>query len=170
MLILLFKNLFLNIVTFFIDNLSFNGRVRAYLYSRFLSNIIIGKRCSIRNKVRFYQGKNLAGNLRIGNSVFINEEVFIDLSSQVIIGNDVSLGMRVMILSSTHSIGSPVRCGATKRKVTVIGNGCWIGAGAIIYPGVSISDGVVISAGEVVSFDVPENMILKEGVLIPINS
>ncbi|EPS9350879.1 acyltransferase [Citrobacter freundii] len=170
MLILFLKNLFLNIVTIFIDNLSFDGRIRAYLYSKCLPNIIIGNRCSIRNKVRFYQGKNLSGNLRIGNSVFVNEEVFIDLSSQVIVGNNVSLGMRVMILSSTHSIGNPVRCGSTKRKVTVIGNGCWIGAGAIIYPGVRISDGVVISAGEVVSFDIPENMILKKGLLIPIKS
>ena len=137
-------------------------------YNYFHPSFHFGKRVKIRRGINFYGGGRQKGSLFIGENSFINEECFLDYSSKIIIGQQVAVGMRTIILSSSHKIGIDVRCGQTTKKTTIIQDNCWVGAGALIYPGVIIGRGAIISAGEVVRNDVPSNKLLKGGELIEI--
>ncbi|MCT7650813.1 acyltransferase [Aliarcobacter butzleri] len=121
------------------------------------------KKVKLRKNITFYSGGELNGKLYIGENSFINEECFIDYSSEIKIGKNVAIGMRTLILSSSHKISFPIRCGETIKKQTIIEDNCWIGAGVIIYPGVKISEGCVVAAGEIVKKDISKNKLFKHG-------
>ena len=166
---LLLKYIYRGITYFFINGFVPDGRVRAKLYNMFYPDVIIGEGSVLRKTITLYNGSQLEGKLVIGSETFINDECFIDYSSEVIIGNNVSFGMRVIVLSSSHSIADPMRCGKKKNKITIIKNNCWLGAGVLVYPGVVIEEGCVIAAGEIVYENVPSNKLLKKGILIDID-
>jgi acetyltransferase-like isoleucine patch superfamily enzyme len=140
-----------------------NDKNRAIFLNKIFSNLHIQPDVCIRKNITYYG----SGELFIGKNSFINEECFLDISSKLIIKSNVAIGMRTVILTSTHKI-EEIRCGKVKRKVTRIEDNVWIGANVTIYPGINIGSGCVISAGEVVDIDVPNNMILKKGKLIPV--
>jgi maltose O-acetyltransferase len=74
------------------------------------------------------------------------------------IGDDCSIGMEVLLCTSTHELGpSSCRAGDLAGKPIVISNGCWIGARSIILPGVTIGSGSIIGAGSVVTKDCGPN-------------
>ena len=143
----------------------FSDIKRGYLYNKIFNNLEFEENVYLRKNITFY-GK---GKLKIGKNSFINEEVFLDISSNLIIGKNVNIGMKSIILTSTHKIGKERRCGKILRKTTIIEDNVWIGAGALIYPGVKIKRGSIIAAGEIVYEDVEENIILKRGKRIKIN-
>jgi acetyltransferase-like isoleucine patch superfamily enzyme len=166
--LILLKIYYLSFLYFVVNNFVQVSSLRAIVYNILHPNFRIANGVKFRSNITFYGGSGLNGKLIIDKNSFINNECFIDYSSSIIIGKNVNIGMRVMILSSTHSIGDPVRCGITKKKETIIKDNSWLGAGSIVFPGVKIGQGSVISAGEVVDFDVPDNMLLKKGKLTPI--
>ncbi len=141
----------------------FDDKKRASLLNKIFSNLTILDNSKIRKNITFY-GK---GEFFLGKNSFINEECFLDISSKLIIKSNVAIGMRTTILTSTHKI-EKIRCGQIKRKTTIIEDNVWIGANVVIYPGVIVGKGSVISAGEIVDNNVPENVVLKKGVYIPI--
>lgn len=97
-------------------------------------------------------------NLTIGDRVFINYECLLESAGPLTINSDVSLGPRVMVLTTTHDVGGPDRRASwTRRRPTVIGSGCWVGAGAMILPGVTVGDGCMVAAGAVVTGDCEPN-------------
>ena len=166
---LLIKHIYLDFIYFILNNFVLAPKMRAKLFNFFFLNIYIKKDVSIRKNITFYNGSMLKGSLYIGEKCFFNDQCFLDYSSKLEIGDNVTVGMRTMILSSTHKIEYPIRCGGIKNKITCIEDNCWIGAGVIIYPGVKIGKGCVIAAGEIVYNDVPANMLLKQGNLIKLN-
>lgn len=90
----------------------------------------------------------------IGRGTSLNIGCLLDASAPITIGRRTSLGPGVMVLTSTHAIGSPHRRAGTRQaKPVTIGSGCWIGARSTILPGVTIHDGCVIAAGAVVTQD-----------------
>jgi maltose O-acetyltransferase len=99
---------------------------------------------------------NIKQKLTIGSGVFINVGCTFDLSDQIVIGDDVSLGHEVLILTSTHAMGTHGRrAGHLSHGPVTIGRGAWIGARAVIFPGVTIGSGAVVAAGAVVLADLP---------------
>lgn len=161
----LIKQVYLDFLYFFINNFVIFAKLRAKLYKYLHPDIKLFNNVGIRKSVTLYNGSNLTGKLSIGNNSFINDECFLDFSSELNIGDNVAIGMRVLIISSTHKIGNPIRCGKIKNKTTTIKNNCWIGAGSIIYPGVTIGESSIIAAGEIVSIDIPANKLFKNGHL-----
>lgn len=156
---IIMKNLIL-----FIGNINiWSSTFRAFFYSYFLKNIHC-QGSKIRQNVKIYGH----GNLIIKRNSLINEDCFLDCSGEIIIGENVAIGMRTVILSSTHSIGSDIRCGVVKRKQTIISDNVWIGANVTIFPGVIINEGAVISAGEVISKNIGKNMLVKNNEEFPI--
>lgn len=144
-----------------VGNLFFlNSTYRAKFYSYVLKNITT-KGAMIRKNVTIYGN----GTLYIGEGTLINEECFLDCSGEIYIEENIAIGMRTTILTSTHSVGEIKRCGVAKRKKTIIRKNSWIGSNVIIYPGVEVGEGCIISAGEIVSNDIKDNMILKNKVL-----
>lgn len=92
------------------------------------------------------------GKLAVGKNSFISVECFFDLSERIEIGENVSVAMRSVFITSTHKVG-----GAEKRATDAvaepitIGDGCWIGANVTVLPGVHIGAGTIIAAGSVVT-------------------
>lgn len=165
---ILLKQVYLNIIYFFCNCCIPISEWRANFYKFFHPDFYFSRGVKLRKNITFYAGSRLTGKLVIGEKSFLNDECYIDYSSKVIIGKHVAIGMRSIILSSSHKIGNPIRCGVLSKKTTIIKDNCWIGAGAIIYPGITIEEGSVISAGEIVSFDIPQNRLLKNGELVVI--
>ncbi|MEI8082058.1 MAG: DapH/DapD/GlmU-related protein [Actinomycetes bacterium] len=106
--------------------------------------------------------------VRIGQRTFINWRVFVDAAAPVSIGNDVSVGMGAMLVTSDHHLGdAQKRAGAVKHRPIIVGNGVWIGARALIMPGVSVGDGAVIAAGALVTRDVAADTLVKGVPALP---
>ncbi len=101
----------------------------------------------------FVDGRDVT-NVRIGNGAMLNNQIYLDASGAVTIGDGVGLGSRVNILTATHEIGPrEQRMGDLFARPVTIGNGVWIGAAVTIMPGVTIGDGSVIGAGSLVTKD-----------------
>jgi maltose O-acetyltransferase len=95
-------------------------------------------------------------NLRTGRDTFIGDECLLDMAGQVILGNQVTLAERVMVLTHTN-VGygdHPLQRDFPPTVEPVsIGDGSYIGAGAIVLPGVTIGAQTVVGAGAVVTED-----------------
>jgi maltose O-acetyltransferase len=99
--------------------------------------------------------------LRIGDNCWINIKCHLELSAPITIGNHVSIGPEVMLLTGTHEMGTDQRR-ATQfiAQPITIGDGVWIGARSVILPGITVGKGSVISAGAIVQRNVPPNTII----------
>ena len=106
-----------------------------------------------------YRNFEIMGPVTIGSRSFINRDAYI--RSHVTIGNEVSIGPFVRLITDSHEIGaSSHRAGKNKADPIHIGDGCWVGAGATILGGVHVGRGSVVAAGSVVVSDVPENVLV----------
>lgn len=87
--------------------------------------------------------------LKIGDNVWIGEEVWIDNLTDVILGNNVCLSQGAFILTGNHNYKKE-----TFDLITgpiTVEDGVWVGAKAVICPGVKLGSHSVISVGSVVS-------------------
>jgi acetyltransferase-like isoleucine patch superfamily enzyme len=101
--------------------------------------------------------------LAVGTDVFINKGLLVEGDGGVIIGNNVRIGPRVTIITSSHHITNDEKCRASHdlfTKPVAIADGVWIGASVTVLPGVTIGAGSVIAAGAIVIKDVPTNVIV----------
>ena len=110
---------------------------------------------------RFSGVGQIRARLTIGKQGWINVDCTFELNDTITIGDCVAIGHEVMILTSTHKIGTVVRRAGPKFTSPVsIGNGVWLGARCVILPGVTVGDGAVVSTGAVVTKDVPPNSVV----------
>ncbi|MFJ5980077.1 acyltransferase [Enterobacter cancerogenus] len=112
----------------------------------------------------------LNGYLSIGNNVFFNQGVSINCQGKITIGDFSLFGEDVKIYDHNHRFSAPeliMEQGFSIKDVN-IGSNVWLGSNVVILSGVNIGDNAIISAGSIVREDVPENMILKSGMLIKI--
>lgn len=99
---------------------------------------------------------DLYKRLRIGADSQIGVACAFDLEGQIWLGERVTLGHQVLLLTSTHEVGpAQRRAGELVCKDIQIGNDVWIGARSILLPGVTIGDGAVIAVGTLVNRSVP---------------
>ncbi len=91
-------------------------------------------------------------DIHIGPSTFVNLGCVFDNLGPIRVGARCHLGMRAMLVTSTHEIGpASSRAGALAGAPITVGDGCWIGAGAIVLPGVDIGAGCIVASGAVVT-------------------
>jgi len=99
--------------------------------------------------------------LRIGSDCWINIGCLFDLGASIHIGDRVSLGHEVMVLTSSHRIGDRERrAGPVTTAPIRIQHGAWIGSRATILPGVTVGEGSIVAAGAVVTCDVPAHTLV----------
>jgi acetyltransferase-like isoleucine patch superfamily enzyme len=105
-----------------------------------------------------------AGELMIGDRVFINSGAIIDSAGRIEIGDDVAVAYDAYIAdTSSHGIeGQPAKVATVK-----IGSGSWIGLRATVLPGVTIGRRCVVAAHAVVAHDVPDDTLVAGTPAIP---
>jgi acetyltransferase-like isoleucine patch superfamily enzyme/acyl carrier protein len=108
------------------------------------------------------RGVSIGTNVSIGTGALIETAY----PSLVFIGNNVSIGMRVMIIGHLRDATSQAR--ANRQHTVQIDHDAYIGPGVIILPNVSIGQGAVVSAGSVVSRSVPAHTLVRGNPAMPI--
>jgi maltose O-acetyltransferase len=135
------------------------NRVRVVILR--LGGLRIGKGTVVFGQMTVTGSKHPASTVRIGRSCWLNRGCFIDASASVTIADRVAMGHDVLILTSTHEVGPPIRRASEMMVAPVtIGAGAWLGARTVVLPGVSIGEGAVVGAGAVVTRDVPANTLV----------
>lgn len=95
-------------------------------------------------------------NLIVGPGCYIGKDCFIDLSEQVRLEADVTIAMRVTLLTHLDAGHShAARFYPRAKKSIAVCRGAYIGANATILPGVTIHEQALVMAGAVVTQDVP---------------
>lgn len=106
--------------------------------------------------------------LILGDRVSIGEFVHIGAAEQIVIGNDVLMGSKILITDHNHGSytgsgqSSPQQPPVMRRIASapvMIGNRVWIGENVVILPGVTIGEGAIIGAMSTVTHDIPSNTI-----------
>ncbi len=93
-------------------------------------------------------------HISIGTGSYVNAGCWFEGRDEIEIGENCLLGPEVLILTSTHALGTDGEIDrATESRRVKIGDGSWIGARATVLPGVTIGAGAVIAAGAVVTED-----------------
>ncbi|GAA5162018.1 acyltransferase [Viridibacterium curvum] len=102
----------------------------------------------------------LRRGLKIGNNFYMQDDCCIDAwhCQHIRIGNDVTLGPRVIILAHDASMNRAL--GQVRIAPVVIGDRVFIGAGAIVLLGAQIGSDVIIGAGSVVTGAVQDGMVV----------
>ncbi len=96
-------------------------------------------------------------NISIGANSFINYDAVLLDCATITIGDDVSIGPRVQLLTALH----PMEDHEARRQrwesaaPITVGDNAWLGGGVIVCAGVDIGADTVIGAGSVVTRDIP---------------
>jgi len=116
-------------------------RLRRILYQ------ILGLKVS---KSQFWSGVFFDSlDVEFGKRCFVNRNCTFSKGAKL--GNNISIGRNLLMLSTNHDYSSPERRGGKASQLpSSIEDGCWIGAGVTILPGVIIKKGCVIASGAVV--------------------
>jgi maltose O-acetyltransferase len=126
-----------------------------------LAGFDIGKGTVIWGRIMITGSGNLYDRLHIGESCWFNDACQLDLNAPIHIGNRVSLGHQVLLMTSTHAIGNSIRrAGEFVTCPIHIGDGAWLGSRCTILPGITVGEGAVVAAGAIVTNDVRPNTLV----------
>ncbi|HEX2346331.1 MAG TPA: biotin/lipoyl-containing protein [Gaiellaceae bacterium] len=92
--------------------------------------------------------------LAVGDLAFVGDEAFVNVCRPVLIGREVFLTMRSMIV--THNIGHSVLAGFENRFAPVVlEDRSQVGLGAVLYAGCRIGAGAIVASSSYVVGDIP---------------
>lgn len=111
-----------------------------------------------------------------GNSIFLGNDVIINMNctfvdnAEIRIGNRVLIASNVQLYTSSHPVSAQERLVPDwkSHKTTFfrsfarpieIKDNVWIGGGSILLPGVTVGENSVIGAGSVVNRSIPANCV-----------
>ena len=126
-----------------------------------LGGTAVGDGTVVMGAVAFSGGRHAARNVHIGARCFVNQGCLFDATARIDIGDDVSLGHQVLVITSTHDADDPRhRAGALQSAPVRVGAGAWIASRAVLLPGVVIGEGAIVAAGAVVTQSVPPHTMV----------
>lgn len=135
-----------------INFLPFSSRIRDNILKHFFGSY--GNKNVLKNNFTC----NFGFNIFIGEGCYINHNVTILDSYEVVIGNNVFIAPNVVISAVTHPNNYSERRSLLIKKV-IIEDDVWIGANSVILPGAHIHKGAVIGANSLVKGEVKSNCI-----------
>jgi len=111
-----------------------------------------------------YEDKNSVGdfrNLKIGRNCYIGDDVFFDLSNEIIIGDNTVISGRVSIITHADCHRSVFLSQHFPRECQPvhISNGVWLGFGATILSGVIVGPNSVVASDSLLREDVPPQTV-----------
>ncbi len=110
----------------------------------------------IENRLTIHNGSSDWRSLSVGPRSYIGPDCLLDLSCPVTIMSDVTIAMRVTIITHFDAGSSSVNAAYPKQKApVVIEDGAYIGACSVLLSGVTVGKGAMVAAGAVVKEDVP---------------
>lgn len=144
----------------FLPPIPYPSGLRCWILRRFGAEV--GKKVVIRSGVNI----TFPWRVKIGDHVWIGEEVLILSLAEVVIESSVCLSQRAFLCTGSHDhrsetfdlITSPIR----------VESGAWIAAQAFVGPGVTIGRGAVVSAASVVLRDVPQGAVVRGNPARPV--
>ncbi len=101
--------------------------------------------------------------MKIGDSVFIGRDCWIDAIGGLQLGSHCALAAHVTILTLDHHFrgAESIPWGEARLiEPVVLGDYVWVGMNASILPGVTIGEGAIVGLGTVVARDVPVRAIV----------
>ncbi len=107
-------------------------------------------------RVRFGGGghRDPWATLVVGDLAFVGDEVFVNVCRPVLIGREVFLTMRALLV--THNIGHSVLEGFENRFAPIVlEDRSQVGLGAIVYAGSRVGAEAIVASGSYVVGDVP---------------
>lgn len=118
----------------------------------------IGSRSSIHHGLKIFGGR---GRVKIGDRSTLQMDCLIVGAGMddLVIGNDVAIAYRAMLVMGSHDILSPTFDGIT-GPITIEDH-VFVGTGATILLGVTLGEGSVITAGSVVTKNIPPFSIAR---------
>jgi maltose O-acetyltransferase len=135
------------------------SRVRTLFYR--LGGLKVGRSSLFFGPIVIWGKGDAIGRFTVGENCRINSPLYAELDADVRIGNHVSIGPCVTLITMNRDIGGPAdRAGRDRPASISIEDGCWVGAGTIILPGVTLGRGSVVSAGSVVASAVLPNKLV----------
>lgn len=120
-----------------------------------LFNICIGWDCLILDQV--YMCVGLDGYIYVGCDCVINSYVKIFGYGGVVIGNNVQVGLGVLIMIISYDICKVMK---VEFKIVMIGDWVWVGVNVIVLFGIIIGCFVVVGVGFIVIKDVFDFVIV----------
>lgn len=100
-------------------------------------------------------------NLSVGAGAYVGKDCFLDLSERITLETNVTLAMRVTILThfdGGNSFASEIYGSACDP--VLIRSGAYVGAGAILMPGIIVETDAIVAAGAVVNKNVPARTLV----------
>jgi maltose O-acetyltransferase len=118
----------------------------------------------VLHDVRFFNlyRRGLSG-LALGDDCFLGDECLLDLAEGIVLGAQVTLAERVLILTHTnvgykdHPLQKHFPASAASVRIE---SGSFVGAGVTLLPGITIGAGSFVAAGAVVTADVPPGALV----------
>lgn len=176
---LIFNNLFINLLKYFIKsvnsanfrrslkkcgrnvsistNNSFTGLKNAYIGNDFHSESGLW--------IDIYHTSNFIPLLKIGNNVRVSKNFHIGCINEINIGDNTLIGSNVLIIDHSHGNTLDFTLPRynlellSKGKIT-IGKNVWLCDNVVICDNVTIGDNVVVGANSLVNKDVPSNCVV----------
>ncbi len=135
------------------------GRTRTAMLRA--AGIRIGTGSLVHGPLRVTGCGNPCQALSIGAFTLISGALHVDIGAPIRIGNRVSIGHDVSLLTIDHDVGpEEMRSGSRKFGSIEIGDGAWLASRVVVLPGVRIGAGAIIAAASVVTRDVAENTLV----------
>lgn len=111
--------------------------------------------------------QTLGKGFRAGDNVGVGSDSFLGCAGGIEIGSDTIIGNFVSMHSENHNFGRPdvpIRLQGVNHVGIRIGRNCWLGAKCTILDGVSLGDNSIVAAGAVVRAGEYEPWSLLAGV------
>jgi len=147
-----------NALSLFFSGIIFQFPPFSWCKNAFYRNTFkFGSNCLVGHNTRFINlHKNDSAKIVVQNNVSIDQDVLVDYSGGVEIGEHVSIGPGVKIFTHNHEFTAETAWAKTTFGGLKIGKNAWIGANAVILPKVtSIGEATIIGAGAIVTKDIP---------------
>jgi maltose O-acetyltransferase len=121
----------------------------------------VGERTRIYGKLTLEGVGAVIDNVSIGENCLVTTPIYLNASAEIRIGDRVTIGHHVVIITDDHRMDDPERRGGERSSRPVfIEDGVWIAARATILPGVTLGRGCVVAAGSLVNRDVPAHTLV----------
>lgn len=133
-------------------------KIFAWLFLQLYGFLIFRKKVGVLGMFTVVNPRNVS----VGRDLGINHGVFILAGEKIVIGNNVVLSSRCMLIDSSLDTKEYLHVykPAHKTAPITICDSVWIGAGAIVLQGVTIGEKSIVAAGSVVTRSVPRHTLV----------